>query len=101
MPQAVTTFVKLHLLHGMRDMRERVALVIKSCSSDLEFALEHTEEHVVRKKSPDEAGSVQMMKAPRHDHHQPPTTKVASRDNDAGRARESRNVRADRTAYSK
>ena len=32
-PQVVTTF-----LHGMRDMRELVALVIKRCLSDLEFA---------------------------------------------------------------
>lgn len=54
-------------------MRELVALAIKSCSSDLEFALEDTEEHVVRKRVPTRRAVFRRRKPPTMIiNHQPP-----------------------------
>jgi hypothetical protein len=52
------------LLHGMRDMREFVALLSRAVRPIWSFALEHTEEHVVRKRVPTRRAVFRRFKAP-------------------------------------
>jgi hypothetical protein len=86
-------------LHGMRDLREFVASLSRAAHPMWSFALEDKKEHVVRKRVPTRRAVFGRFKAPAIIDHQPPRWQARGRDKDAGRARVSRNVRADRTAW--
>jgi len=82
-PQAVTT----SLLHGMRDVRELVALLSRAVRPIWSSPWMDTEEHVVRKRVPTRRAAFSDG-SPRH--HQPPTTRVAGTRTTMRAERESR-----------